>query len=330
MFMSLDWSEFNKLNALVVGDVMIDRYLIGAADRLSPEAPVPVVQLQREESRLGGAANVALNIQAMGATPFLCTVTGEDAAGEEFLALMRTQGLETAYVLPSRQRTTTTKTRIMAGAQHLIRVDHEIVHDLTNEDEEALIVKFCSILENHPINVVVFQDYNKGVLTARVIEALIQETRRRGIPTAVDPKSKNFWMYRYVDLFKPNLKEIRMQYPGQIEANLDSLLVAAAYIREKIKNEYVMITLSEKGIFIEKDGKGLILPTQARKIADVSGAGDTVISVAALCLALKLPGISMAAIANLAGGQVCEKPGVAPLNREELEAAWQHLNVPLS
>jgi rfaE bifunctional protein kinase chain/domain len=321
--MSIEWSRFNRLTALIVGDVMTDRYLIGAADRLSPEAPVPVVQLHREESRLGGAANVALNVQAMGAKPILCSFLGNDVAASEFLELMHTYNLETDCILRSGTRMTTTKTRIMAGTQHLLRVDQEIVNDLSESEENRLLEVYFACLANRNIDIIIFQDYNKGVLTAGVIEVMLQEALRRGIPTAVDPKNKNFWAYRQVDLFKPNFKEIKTQYPGHIEPELRSLLAAAAFIRSKLDNKYALITLSEKGVFIEKAGEGHILPTQARKIADVSGAGDTVISVAGLCLALGLPEIQLAALANLAGGQVCEKPGVAPVNREELENTWE-------
>jgi rfaE bifunctional protein kinase chain/domain len=323
--MEIEWKRFNELTALIVGDVMTDRYLIGIAERLSPEAPVPVVQLQREEARLGGAANVALNVQAMGAKPILCSMLGDDAEGAAFLSLMQDYGLETSCVLRSGNRMTTTKTRVMAGTQQLLRVDKEMLNDLSNPEEDRLLAAFLQTIANNHIDVIIFQDYNKGVLTARCIEVMLLEAQRRGIPTAVDPKNRNFWAYQQVNLFKPNLREIRMQYPGQIEPELQALLRAAAYIRQKINNTYALITLSENGVFIEKSGEGHILPTQARKIADVSGAGDTVISVAALCLALGLPEVQIAAIANLAGGQVCEKPGVAPVNRAKLERDWLNI-----
>ncbi len=322
---NIDWAGFDNLNALIVGDVMIDRYLKGTVERISPEAPVPVVLLAGRESRLGGAANVALNVQAMGAQARLCSVIGDDPAGDEFLELMKAHGLPTEGILKSAHRITTRKTRVMAGAQHLLRLDEETTEDLVREDEDSLMDKVRSMLDTAPVKVIIFQDYNKGVLTKRVIELVLKEAGARQIPTAVDPKEKNFWAYQGVSLFKPNLREIRRQYPGSVLPEMDSLLAAAAYIRSQTGNRIALITLSEKGVFVEEEGRGVVLPTHARVIADVSGAGDTVISVAALGLALGLPATQLATLANLAGGQVCEKPGVVPVDRYLLQSAFQKL-----
>ncbi len=313
------WSDFERLTALIIGDVMLDRYLYGTVERISPEAPVPVVQFTGRENRLGGAANVALNIKAMGATPLLCSVIGADAAGEEFLELMRQHELPTEGILQCPDRPTTAKTRVMAGAQHLLRIDEEITHDLAPDDEQQLLDTAFQLLERLAVQVIIFQDYNKGVLTRQVIERLLAEASRRQIPTAVDPKDRNFWAFKGVSLFKPNLKEIRRQYPGVIQpADLASLQAAAAFIRARLGNHISLITLSDKGIFVEAGDGGCLIPTQPRIIADVSGAGDTVISVASLALALGIAPREMALLANLAGGQVCEKPGVAPLDRRLL------------
>ncbi len=320
------WSDFERLTVLVVGDVMLDRYLYGSVERISPEAPVPVVQLAGRETRLGGAANVALNVKAMGATPLLCSVIGTDAASEEFLELMRQHELPTEGLLRHPGRPTTAKTRVMAGAQHLLRIDEEITHDLAFNDEQRLLDAALQLLERHAVQVVIFQDYNKGVLTRQVIERLLAEAGRRQIPTAVDPKDRNFWAFKGVSLFKPNLKEIRRQYPGAIQpADLASLQAAAAFIRARLGNYISLITLSDKGIFVEAGDGGCLIPTQPRIIADVSGAGDTVISVASLALALGIAPREMALLANLAGGQVCEKPGVAPLNRKLLEQEYDRM-----
>ncbi len=322
---ALNWKDFEQLHALVVGDVMIDRYLAGAVERISPEAPVPVVQLSRRESRLGGAGNVGLNIQAMGATAHLCSAVGADAAGEEFFDLMRAGGLSAEGILMCPNRITTTKTRVMAGAQHLLRVDEETTDDLQAGDEARLLDAVRTILDSYPVRVIIFQDYNKGTLTPALIDAVLLEARRRSIPTAVDPKEKNFWAYRGVTLFKPNLKEIRSQYPGAIQPDPESLAFASAYIRERLGNRISLITLSERGVFVEENGRGVLLPTHPRVIADVSGAGDTVVAVAALGLALGLPTEVLAALSNMAGGQVCEKPGVVSVDRIQLEEEYCRL-----
>ena len=319
------FEAFTRLKVLVVGDVMVDRYLSGTVDRISPEAPVPIVHLQRNEERLGGAANVILNIQALGAQPFLCTVIGRDAIGDRFMDLMSEGGLMGEGVIRSADRPTTIKTRIMAGKQQLLRVDEENTDDLTESESEALCRRAGDLMDRHQIDLVLFQDYNKGVLTLLVIDRLMDECRRRGIPTAVDPKYKNFWAYRKVTLFKPNLKEIRAQLPMALTPDLESLEAAAAFVREKLDNRYTLVTLSELGLFIDDRGRSKIIGTKERKVADVSGAGDTVISIAAMGLAIDADMAEIAGIANLAGGQVCERLGVVPVDRERLIEEYKTL-----
>lgn len=322
----IDWPAFDRLQALIVGDVMTDRYLIGSVERISPEAPVPVVQLRTKDARLGGAANVALNVQAMGAKAWLCSAVGSDEAAEELLALMRREGLPTQGIISCPGRKTAVKTRIMAGAQHLLRIDEETTDDISKEEAGLLLSGIAEILASHPIDVVIFQDYNKGVLTPEVIETVTKLATERNIPTAVDPKVKNFWAYRGVTLFKPNLKEIRNQYPGRIETTQESLNEAAQYIQQKLDNQFAIITLSEKGLFYSgHDGAGIV-PAFPRIISDVSGAGDTVISVAALCLALDMKLKDMALLSNIAGGQVCEKPGVVTVDKAALSEEYRRRN----
>lgn len=316
------FEEFKKLNVLIVGDVMIDRYLWGKVDRISPEAPVPVVNLQHRENRLGGAANVALNIKAMGATPYLCSVTGKDQNAELFNDLLAKSKLSMKGILQSEDRVTTVKSRILAHNQQLLRVDHEITQDLSAVELKAFMANIRELLEHTPIDVIVFQDYNKGVLSYPLIREIILEAIKRDIPTAVDPKFKNFWAYQHVTLFKPNLKEIRSQLPFDIHPEEQSLNQAAKAIRSKLANKYTLITLSEKGIFVEGEGESQLLPTHPRAIADVCGAGDTVISVASLGMALGLDMKEVAALSNLAGGLVCEYVGIVPIDRKRLEAEY--------
>ncbi len=319
------FEAFNSLNVLIVGDVMIDRYLTGKVTRVSPEAPVPVVHLQDRENRLGGAANVALNIKALGATPYLCSVIGDDTAAKQFLRLLPKHELSTKGIIKSTERQTTVKTRVIASNQHLIRVDTEDSHDLSSEETKQYLDNIKSILDSTDIHVILFQDYNKGVLSLEVIRELILESLKRDIPTVVDPKHRNFLAYKHVSLFKPNLKEIRESAPFSIQPELGDLAKAARFLQEKLGNQYTMITLSELGIFIDDANKCSIIGTQARNIADVCGAGDTVISVAALGIALSLDIKEVAILANLAGGQVCEKVGVVPVDKKQLQEEYVRL-----
>lgn len=316
---------FTDQHVLIVGDVMLDRYLTGSVARISPEAPVPVVHHRATEDRLGGAANVALNIRALGGIPLLCSVVGADADGRALRALLPEQGMSETGLLSSTERCTTVKTRVLGNNQQMLRIDHEDVHELTEPETAQFLPLIERLFDTYPVRVVILQDYNKGVLTPGVIEAVLAEARRRGIPTVVDPKKANFFAYRGVDLFKPNLKEMRDSAPFAIGSDAPSLARAAAFLRERLGHRITMITLSEKGLFLEESDAGKLYPTVPRNVADVSGAGDTVISVAALGLAAKLDLPLIAALSNLAGGQVCEFAGVVPVRKQLLAtelAAW--------
>jgi rfaE bifunctional protein kinase chain/domain len=324
----MNFEVFNKLTVLVVGDVMIDRYLTGKVDRISPEAPVPVVHLQHEDNRLGGAANVALNLLAMGAYPILCSVVGQDNNGKLFNERLAEQGLTSRGIISSSKRKTTVKTRVLAGNQQLMRVDQEDTHDLEADEEKKLLQHIREILENREVDLIIFQDYNKGVLSGSVIRELILESVKRDILTAVDPKKKNFWAYRHVSLFKPNLKEIRESLPFPIRPELEDLKKASAYIRQKLGNAQTLITLSEKGLFMDSGDHQWLEGTRERAIADVCGAGDTVISVASLALAAGMDMEVISCLANMAGGQVCERVGVVPVDRKALEKEFLAFHPP--
>jgi len=319
------FKAFNRLNVLIVGDVMLDRYLTGQVDRVSPEAPVPVVLLKDQEDRLGGAANVALNLQSMGARPYLCSVIGDDANADIFEQLLPDAGINAQGIIRSDQRCTTVKTRVIAASQHLLRVDREQVGDLSESEQQGLMDRILDILNTQKIHVILFQDYNKGVLSLHLIRLILLEAVRREIPTVVDPKKQNFFEFRNTTLFKPNLKEIQEAVPFKVESNLKSLSEAAYYLRSEMRNNVIMVTLSEQGIFIDTGVDQRILPTQARKIADVCGAGDTVISIAALGIALGLDMNDIAILANLAGGQVCERVGVVPVHKKQLMEEYLRL-----
>ncbi|UOQ74657.1 bifunctional heptose 7-phosphate kinase/heptose 1-phosphate adenyltransferase [Hymenobacter cellulosilyticus] len=314
------FDAFNRLTVLIVGDVMMDAYVWGKASRLSPEAPVPVVNVSRTEQRLGGAANVALNVQALGATPLLCAVIGEDTGGDQLLDLLRDKDLSAEGIVRSSFRPTTVKQRILAAGQHLLRIDSEVETDLNVPEAQQLQARYEALIDR--ADVVIFEDYDKGVLNSGSIAHYIALARQKGIPTVVDPKKKNFLAYQHCTLFKPNLKELReglkLEF-GDTDADRPQFEAAVERLRELLKPEIVLVTLSERGVFSESEASGRsYIPAHLRMISDVSGAGDTVISIAALCVALGLEPPVTAALANLGGGLVCEQVGVVPIEKQRL------------
>jgi len=313
------FKKFDSLKALVIGDVMVDSYLWGRVDRISPEAPVPVVQVTRKEARLGGAANVAVNIAALGAKPIICALGGNDSNGELLKNLLVEQGMTTDGILASNDRPTTVKTRVISNHQHVVRVDEESLSPLSKNEENAFIKKVFGLIDSENPNVIIFEDYNKGVLTKKVIKSVIDKAKELGIPTSVDPKKQNFFAYKSVDLFKPNLKELIEGLKIDIrKEEISSIERAVEELQKKINNRISLITLSEMGVFISGKSGNTHIPAHLRKISDVSGAGDTVVSVASLCLASNTPEKTIAALSNLAGGLVCEKVGVVPIDKERL------------
>lgn len=298
---------------------MVDAYVWGQVERISPEAPVPVVTVSNKEDRPGGAANVALNIKAMGAMPVLCTMTGKDEAGKKFISLMKKNGLAVNGILASNERVTTVKTRIIGNRHQLMRVDEESTHNLSREEAASFMALLKKMIKSVKPHVLIFEDYDKGLITAEIIREVIAIAGKSGIPVAVDPKKKNFHHYKSATLFKPNIKELKegLKIDWLTPDNLIKNSEVKKFIsRQKIK--HLMVTLSEHGIFYSSNGKSEIIPAHVRNISDVSGAGDTVISVAALCLAMNCHPAYMAALANLAGGLVCEKVGVIPVDKKQL------------
>lgn len=312
------FNSFNNVRVLIIGDAMVDSYIWGRVNRLSPEAPVPIVTVNKKEARLGGAANVALNVQAMGATPILCSVIGDDMYGREFVDLMHAQKLSTQAIFKSSDRVTTVKTRVIGNNHHLLRVDEEIQSDVTLEETGLMLNAIFSMMEKNEIDVIIFEDYDKGVINHELIHKVVIEASKKKIPVAVDPKKKNFQDYKNITLFKPNLKELKEGIHIDFDFTDEVILeTVAKELKTKSSIENVLITLSEKGMFISGKTTQKVIPAHVRNIADVSGAGDTVISVASLCLALKLDIVLMTELANIAGGMVCEKVGVAPIDKEQ-------------
>lgn len=317
------FDKFNSLNILIIGDVMIDAYWWGGVNRISPEAPVPVCAVNDKESRLGGAANVALNIAAMGANPILCSVVGEDYQGHQLCELMKKQNMDTNGIVFSSNRPTTVKTRIIGNKTQMLRIDEETDANISLSEEKIFLDKIENIINTEKINAIIFQDYDKGVITEGVITKIIEIAKRKNIPVTVDPKKRNFTAYKNVDLFKPNLKELKEGLKIDFDnVDKDVLVEASLLLHYKQKIDKVFITLSERGVFMmdftKKEAEVTMLPACLRKISDVSGAGDTVISLATLCLALGLDSQTIANVSNFAGGLVCESVGVVPIDKNKL------------
>jgi rfaE bifunctional protein kinase chain/domain len=314
------FAQMNDLHVVVVGDVMLDNYWWGDVERISPEAPVPVVTIKKKESRLGGAANVALNCRSLGAKVSIAAVLGKDSDGNLLIDLCKNAGLDTAMLMQSEERQTTTKTRVLSRNQQMMRLDDEQTKELHTKEEHPFIDIVLRMLQREKPQVLIFEDYNKGVLKENVIARITAHCKELGIITMVDPKKHNFLAYKDVTIFKPNLKEVREGLNLALDTvSLTELREAHQQINEALGHQITFITLSEKGVFTTDGNQELISPSHIRNIADVSGAGDTVIATAALVFALSKDIKIMAEIANIAGGLVCEKVGVLPIDKQELE-----------
>ncbi len=318
-----------RTTALVIGDVMVDAYLWGRVERISPEAPVPVVQVHERSARLGGAANVALNMKALGANAVVVSVVGDDDHARNLDLRFKEQGLSVAGIIRSSARRTTVKTRVISGHQHIVRVDEEQEDDLSLNDANALIARVEALLGSEKPAVIVLEDYNKGVLAENTIARIIELANTAKVPVAVDPKKRNFLAYRGVSLFKPNLKELREGLKIEIDPTSNkSVADAVEQLEEHLGNAISMITLSEHGTYMHQDKATHRIDAHRRKIADVSGAGDTVIAVAALALAQGLPAKHIGELANLAGGLVCEEVGVVPVDPTRFRSECIRLELP--
>jgi len=313
------FEQFSQMRALVIGDAMVDTYLWGKVERVSPEAPIPIVSVTKRESRLGGAANVSLNLQALGATPVLFSVIGNDDKGRKFKKLLEKKQLSKEGVFVDPKRITTVKSRIIGKGQHIARVDEESEDFISGELEKEMVESIRQEVEENKVDVIIFVDYDKGVITPSLFQAVNNLALERGIPTAVDPKKRNFNYYKNIGLFKPNFKEFVDGIGLPLEkGDLNSLRRIAQELKEKNSYKLIFITLSELGVFISNGAKEQYYPAVIRHIADVSGAGDTVISVASLALAAGLSPKVMALMSNIAGGLVCENLGVVPVNKNQL------------
>ena len=313
------FNDFANIKVAVIGDVMLDTYWWGKVDRISPEAPVPVVAVTKREQRIGGAGNVALNLVSLGAHVNVLTVLGKDDDGEQLTTLFNQNNIGAKYIVTSTDRITTNKIRIISRNQHMMRLDAEMQTDITQNDEEKLLYAFEEYIAAESPDIVILEDYNKGVLTQTVVTKIIALCKQHHILTAVDPKRKNFFSYVGVDIFKPNLKEAVEGLNILTDVvSLSLLKDIHLLLQEKLKHKISFITLSEKGVFYNDNNSSSLIPTHIRSIADVSGAGDTVIAVASLVYAATKNVKLMAEVANIAGGLVCEKVGTVAINKESL------------
>ncbi len=313
------FESFVTLKTGVIGDIMLDTYMWGNVDRISPEAPVPIVSLDHKEYRIGGAGNVALNCHSLGSQVFILSVAGDDTESLLLEELFNEYQIDTSYILKSPKRVTTNKTRIISRNQQMMRLDSEETHDLEHADENALLEKISSFIETEDPDIMIFEDYNKGVLTERVIREAIHLCKEAGIITSIDPKRKNFFSYQHADIFKPNLKEVKEALNLLFEeVNKPLLEKIHKELESMLHHQVSFITLSEKGVFCQQGPGSSLIPSHRRNIADVSGAGDTVIAVASLVYTATKNIHLMAEVANIAGGLVCEEVGTVAIDREKL------------
>mgnify|MGYP002864071909 FL=1 len=327
---SLDALPWSEPRVCVVGDVMVDAYMWGHVHRISPEAPVPVVEVSRKEQRVGGAANVVKNLAALSAEVDLISVVGDDQAGRDLTSLLATMCTPHLSLDPSRP--TTVKTRVISGGHHVVRVDEESTAEVSSEvSQEALLALNTLLNGDLKPDVVILEDCDKGLMRESFVGQIIEACRHADVPVTVDPKLKRFSAYRKVDLFKPNLKELNEGLgltPPVRPSDRDGMSHAVEALMAQLGCERVLVTLGEHGSWIHapnEDVHHAHIPALPRKVVDVSGAGDTVIAVASLMLACQASAVDVAAVANLAGGWVCERLGVVPITREALEAELPRL-----
>ncbi|MBI2428094.1 MAG: D-glycero-beta-D-manno-heptose-7-phosphate kinase [Ignavibacteriales bacterium] len=307
----------------VIGDVMIDRYIWGNVSRISPEAPVPVVEVESESTRLGGAANVAHNIASLGAQTLLIGVAGDDASGREMIKILAEQHAASTGIIIDPTRPTTVKTRVIAHSQHVVRIDSEEKKDV----DISIQKKIVAVLQNSidAIDGIIIEDYNKGVIVKDLIYAAIDLARKHNKVITVDPKFNNFFEYKNVSVFKPNIKETEEALGKKLRTEED-VLAAGRSLLEKLNVENVLVTRSEKGMnLFEKNGSVTHIPTRARDVADVSGAGDTVIATLTAMLTAGASVREAAILAKMAGGIVVGEVGIVPIRPEQLLAETESM-----
>lgn len=313
-------NSFHSKRIAVIGDIMLDKYIFGHVSRISPEYPVPVVDVTHEDLRLGGAANVALNTLSLGAETFLIGITGADDNRKILLELFRNRGLATEGMICDPSRPTTCKTRILSQNHHITRVDFESRKEIDSKIEQMVFDSFEALLDS--IDAVVLEDYNKGLLSTQLIQKIITSAKKHNIPVLVDPKLQNFFAYKGCSVFKPNLSEIAASLGIVIHNNDNEVEHACQLLQEKLQADTIIVTRSDKGMTIY-NGSFTHIEATSLEVADVSGAGDTVIGILALGAAAGIDIVTNATIANLAAGTVCQEVGAVPVRPDKLLKACQ-------
>jgi len=311
---------FQHRRIIVFGDLMLDRYLWGSVARISPEAPVPVVEVQSESERLGGAANVAHNVLSLGAEAIPVGVVGSDTMGENLRRIMRQNGFPVEGILVDPRRPTTVKTRVIAHNQHVVRFDHEGRTPIDEEAQQRILALLSDLIPS--ADAVLVEDYNKGLIVTPVIHEVRRLCSRHGKILTVDPKFDHFFEYEEATLFKPNRKETEAILGMKLETD-EAVRRAGAVLLDRLRPENLLITLGERGMMLFERGDDRVthVPTRARKIHDVSGAGDTVIGTITVALAAGASVLEAATLANYAAGVVCGEVGIVPIDREKLRQA---------
>ena len=309
-------NNFKGLKIALIGDMMLDGYFWGDVKRISPEAPVPVIEVENEFFRFGGAANVALNVLKLGGVPVPMGVIGNDNDGTIFTSLLKESKMVSDGIIIDDSRPTTAKTRVIAGNQHVVRIDKESKKDISAKTEKKLFDYLSSQIKN--LDGIILQDYNKGVLTSGLIKKIINLANEKNVLITVDPKFNNFFEYKNVTVFKPNRKEAEDILAMKIKTDKD-VIKAGQVILEKLKAKNILLTLGAEGIAVFEKGKEeKRMSTKARKAADVSGAGDTVIATLTMALAAGGNILEASYLANYAAGIVCEEVGIVPIEAAKL------------
>lgn len=309
----------------VVGDVMLDKYILGVVNRISPEAPVPILDVNKKSERPGGAANVALNLYGLQLHPILFSVIGEDESAVSLLNYFEKVGLSSEGILKSSSRRTSQKIRVMSNGQHLLRIDEEDFHPLSSDEEKLFLAHILSLWSKYKPAGIVLQDYNKGVLTPFMIKSLMSMAKKMAIPIVVDPKDFHFWDYQGATIFKPNKKEIQKKIPFLFDNNISDLKRVSDYIFDKLDCEISVITLGEDGLWIANRSSCFWIKGIKQEISDVCGAGDAVISSLVWSLIKHVELETMGNIANAAGAQVCSRSGVVSLELHSFTSYYLHL-----
>ena len=324
MIINGNLAEVNQV-VFVVGDVMLDKYILGVVNRISPEAPVPVLDVNKKSERPGGAANVALNLYGLQLHTILFSVIGKDDSADSLLNYLEQAGLSSEGIIKSSSRRTSQKIRVMSNGQHLLRIDEEDTYSLSSEEEKIFLAHILSLWGKHKPQGIVLQDYNKGVLTPFITKSLILMAKDMGIPIVVDPKDLHFWDYQEVTIFKPNKKEIQKKIPFLFENNISDLKRVSDYIFDKLECEISVITLGEDGLWIADRTSCFWIKGIKQEISDVCGAGDAVISSLVWSLFKQVDLETMGNIANAAGAQVCSRSGVVSLELESFNSYYLNL-----